>query len=77
MIVHGLIVLLFLTALGFNIWGKTKRRKNVASMKFSGYILCESSSQISQEKSFVPGVCRGESQAWSVMFFFEQNLQSL
>ncbi|CAF1241378.1 unnamed protein product [Rotaria magnacalcarata] len=48
LIVHGIIVVLYLIAFGFNIWG---------------YVLCESRSQVNESKAFAPGVCRGDSQA--------------
>ncbi|CAF0783033.1 unnamed protein product [Rotaria sordida] len=48
LIVHGIIVILYFIALGFNIWG---------------YVLCESTSQLNTSKTFTPGVCRGDSQA--------------
>ncbi|CAF0714845.1 unnamed protein product [Adineta steineri] len=48
LIIHGLIVILFLIAFGFNIWG---------------YVLCEMTSQVITMKAFIPGVCRGNSKA--------------
>lgn len=64
LIVHGIIVALYFTALGFNIWGKGFDSLRPERKLSSGYVLCESTSQLNTSKAFSPGVCRGDSQAW-------------
>ena len=49
LIVHGLIVILYFVALGFNIWG---------------YDLSESASHVTTADAFSPGVCRGDTNTW-------------